>query len=137
MGSTPWPRVRAMLEARGLLDADGIARTIRASRCPACGSRVLRGLDRDRVGLVAVVDLAPVDPPRELAAVLTGRWTYRLTRSARGWELDHRNDFAIAGHSANEVPVLAEHVCGRQLVSPVDSWAAELTHRESADAPPY
>ena len=71
-------------------------------KCPSCRRVVLQGLDE---GLLARVDLAPVDHDGEIKALLTGRWTYSLMP---GRWLVHRNQDRIADLDGS---VHVEHRC--------------------------
>lgn len=71
--------------------------------CHHCHTPVLTGLAE---GLHATVDLHPLNPTQETAALLIGRWTYTLTRSG----LIHRDAGRIAGNTLTG-PILADHKC--------------------------
>lgn len=67
----------------------------------------------------------------ELAALLTGRATYRLRREAGRLTLHHRDQWHIGAHPADELireDVTPEHQCGAL-------WPDELT-RPTAFKPP-
>jgi hypothetical protein len=71
--------------------------------CRHCHTPVLAGLAE---GLHTRVDLTPLNPADEVAALLTGRWTYTLTRTG----LIHRDATRIAGDTLTG-PILADHKC--------------------------
>lgn len=72
-------------------------------QCPRCGTELLVAIDE---GIPAHVDAAPIDPADEIAALLTGRWTYALRRG----ELVHRDEYRIRGGYAGEA-IHAQHRC--------------------------
>jgi hypothetical protein len=72
--------------------------------CPRCGAPVYTGWAE---GLHATVDTEPLDPANEVAALITGRWTYTRTP---GGELVHRDAGRITGGSVPGT-VHAQHRC--------------------------
>lgn len=74
--------------------------------CPRCGGTVLRGIAE---GVTAVVDAEPIDPGGEVAALLTGAWTFTLSGTR---ELIHRDAGRIrGGHLRGSIHV--QHPCRR------------------------
>lgn len=103
-------------------------------RACVCGAVILVGLDADRAAGEAKVDVTPLTAVGEALAILAGRTTYLLRTTGRP-ELDHRSRWHIAGASADDVTVLAEHRCG---APPLPSRpAAVTTTKEMPDAPDY
>lgn len=111
--STPWNVVAEHLIRAGLMTADGITRRAKAINC-GCGAAILAGLDDDIAALPVRVDPKPLTPLAEALAVVVGRATATLRREARGYVLNYRDSYRIAGHpaGAGHYDVLAEHVCG-------------------------
>jgi hypothetical protein len=84
-----------------------ITTTPKGELCPRCRCVTIAGIAE---GLHARVDLTPLNPAGELAALLTDRWTYTLTRAG----LVYRDSFRIAsGHLRG--PVLPAHRCGQSI----------------------
>lgn len=100
---------RSFLLSTGALNADGISRKARASRCGTCNRRTLTGLDAERAAGVAVVDSQEIDRIGELLAVVRGLPTFTLRRIGGRWELDHR--MPIEMHSDRPWPVYPAHRC--------------------------
>lgn len=76
---------------------------------PRCGAPVLTG---HAEGLLARVDLTPLNRAGEIHALCAGLQTYTLTRTG----LVHRDACRIAGGSLTGAgPVLAEHACHRHI----------------------
>lgn len=127
----PW-LTRAIEESTG---APVGARNARPTR-HRCGAVVLVGLDDDLCALQAVVDPAPLTAAGELAAVLTGRWTYRADAAPDGRRVQLvRRDRWNMRTPPSQVPVLAEHRCGLQLsLAPP---AAPPQVRRADDLPPF
>lgn len=75
-------------------------------QCPRCRRPLLTGLAE---GLHAYVDVSPLSPAAEAAAVLAGRQTYTLRRSG----LIHRDAYRRADPTLAS-PVLAQHDCPRR-----------------------
>lgn len=124
-----WSMVQRILGARGLANADGISRTVRAGVCRRCHAPILTGLDSDVAALPARVDPEPVDQAGELLAVLAGRATYALRRAGLRLELDARSSFHMKTPPGNgRFDVLAEHACG---TPPLPTTASAL-HRGPA-----
>ncbi|GAB2952063.1 hypothetical protein GCM10027280_45580 [Micromonospora polyrhachis] len=74
-----------------------------------CGTPVIVGVAE---GLLARVDLTPLNRAGEIHALIAGLQTYTLTRHG----LIHRDAGRIAGTSlAKAGPVLAQHTCRRQI----------------------
>jgi hypothetical protein len=113
---------------------NGISRRAKHRAC-VCGAVILVGLDADRAAGEARVDVTPLTAVGEALAILTGRATY-LRRGAFRLELDHRSSWHIAGASADDVTVLAEHRCGAPAL-PTKPVANNADEKESPDAPPY
>lgn len=86
-----------------------------------CGAEVLTGWDGDRAALFVVLDAGLLNVIGEVAALASGRRTYRLWRSG----LDRRDRWNIPGHPPSlDLPVHAEHRCG------------EVIHRDHLLPPP-
>lgn len=136
----PW--LQHHLERIGAWNADGVTRTVRARRCPSCGAMTLRGLDDIRCAGAATTDGDPLTTLGEAVALLAGRTTYTLRRTAGRLELDHRHQWAVAAHppGAGEYDVVAEHVCGQATAAALTTTSRlrpPTVHQEIADAPPY
>lgn len=76
----------------------------------------MRGLDADAAAAAVTVDVAPLSPAGELAALVSGRTTYALTWiPGRGrYEIDIRFPDMIEHQSPGTVmnsDVVAKHVC--------------------------
>src|SRR6266705_1019056 len=99
---------RSKTTRRGWL-TDHTERSRRAARldtCPRCCTPTLVGPDHDTCARVVRVDTTPVDRIHEIAALLTGRYSYNLTRN----ELHYREPHHI--HSANQTePIHLNHQC--------------------------
>ncbi len=100
--------------SRNLVDqprwlADKVANTRRAAKpqpCPRCSAPTLTGPDHDTCARVVRVDTTSVDRIHEIAALLTGCYSYNLTRG----ELHYREPHHI--HSANQTePIHLNHQC--------------------------
>jgi hypothetical protein len=77
-----------------------------AKPCPRCRRPLLTGLAE---GIHAYVDITPLTPAGEIAAVLAGRQTYTLRRTGLiQRDAYRRADPALAS------PVLAQHDCLRR-----------------------
>lgn len=98
-----------------------------------CGAIVLVGLDADLCALTATVDPVPIDAAGELAATLTGRWTYLAERSGHRVQLVRRDRWNMRT-PAGVATVLAEHRCGLVLGDPIQSTPSA---QEVADACPF
>lgn len=101
--------MRSYLLSTGALNADGISRKARASRCSTCNRRTLTGLDADRAAGVAEVDSQEIDRIGEVLAVVRGLPTFTLRRIGGRWELDHR--MPIEMHNERRWPVYPSHRC--------------------------
>ena len=99
----------------------------RPRRCPACHAPVLIGLDDIICAVRAVADPTPLDRAGEVAALITGRDTYRLTDPPQQ-RLRRRDRWQIAGRPADTTTVLPAHACGAPL-APMPAPAS----KESAD----
>lgn len=95
-----------------------------------CGQIVLEGISG---GLTTTVDPTPLTALGELAALLTGRWTYDLAPSR---ELHHRDRWRI---QRRQPPVLAAHRCGHPPPPPEHIAAAPrtTTTAPATDTPPF
>ncbi|MEU5946288.1 hypothetical protein ABZ793_12090 [Micromonospora sp. NPDC047465] len=92
-----------------------ITTAIKVTTHPRCGAPVLTG---HAEGLLARVDLIPLNRAGEIHALVAGLQTYTLTRLG----LIHRDAGRIAGTALRDAgPVLAEHRCWRQI--PADQRA--------------
>ncbi len=94
------------------------------TRCPACHAPVIRALDDSICAFTAVVDPDPLDRAGEVAALITGRDTYALTRTPR-LTLRRRDRWQIAGRPADTLHVVAAHACGRPLGQPIAPTSQE------------
>lgn len=114
---------------------NGVSRRAKLRTCPSCGALIIVGLDADRCAGEARCDLRILTPAGEATALLTGRSTYRL-RSIGRLELDRRSRWHIAGESASDVDVVADHVCG---AAPLPAKPIEISEpsQEASDAIPY
>lgn len=134
------------LTTRGLWDADGVARKVRARRCRRCGKLTLVGLDAPRCAGTATTDPRPLSALGEAAALILGLGTYALRFAAGHLELDRRGTFEIRGSPAGAVRVLtrydrydvvAEHRCDIVALPSLPTvWAAPRVPDYSGD-PPY
>lgn len=107
-----------------------ITTSVTAAIHPRCGATVLTG---HAEGLLARVDLTPLNRGGEIHALCAGLQTYTLTRTG----LVHRDATRIAGGSLDG-PVLAEHRCHRLI--PADHRAvttAPATAPVDPDRCPY
>lgn len=106
--------IQTHLETRGLWNADGVSRAVRARQCRKCHKLVLTALDSDMCAGVAIVDPTPLSPLGEAAALILGRRTYFLWPRLDRLELDLRYDGAIAGRpaGAGRYDVVGTHECG-------------------------
>lgn len=84
-----------------------ITTAVAGSVHPRCGTPVLTGIAE---GLLARVDLTPLNRAGEIRALIAGLQTYTLTRTG----LVHRDACRIAG-TALTGPVLAEHACHHRI----------------------
>lgn len=84
-------------------DVHLVSTTVQPATCPRCRRQILVALDE---GLPARVDPAPITPAEEIAALLTGRWTYTRTRQG---DLIHRDAGRIRGHPPGDIHI--EHRC--------------------------
>lgn len=109
------PKIKAVLEARGLWNHDGINRKAHGRLCHRCGSPTMVGLDADRCALAAVCNPQPLTVLGELQALLSGLRTFTLTWLGGRYEIDYRDQWRIKGSppgSEANTDVLAEHKCG-------------------------
>lgn len=128
------------LQRTGRLDIDGVHRTTGRGRCARCHAVLLVGLDSDLCGLIARVDPWPVDRLSEFIAIVTGRWTYNLVRSAtssgkRCWNIDRRADYHIS--AAQKWIVVAEHRCGAPLPADDENIPTDIPVGVKADECPF
>jgi len=135
----PW--LKRMLEERGTLDPDGVSRRARTTFCDGCGAVVVRGLDDARCALVATVDPTPIGAVGEVLARLAGRETYELRWVSSRYELDHRDQFQIAGRPPVGVHACAEHRCAGALPAIAHVGGGPKAGRPAAgrtpDDPPF
>lgn len=96
---------------------------------PRCGATVLTG---HAEGLHTRVDLTPLNPAGEIAALLDNLQTYTLTRGG----LVHRDATRIAG-TALTGPVLAEHRCHRPVPTHHRQPSPPTTPAVVTDGCPY
>ena len=136
----PW--VEEALRAKGIWNDDGVSRSARARRCKECAAVILVGLDGDRCGGVARVDLTPLTPLAEALAVSTlDLMTYRLRWSVDHYEIDPRWQWDTEGAPAapGTVDVLPAHRCGQ----PVSTLPLARPHQRTTrtvgpdDVPPF
>ena len=100
------------LISKGYLTEQGLSRKAKVIVHRPCGQATISGLDGARCALDAWCDPAPLNAQGEVAALLQGRWTYRLD----GVRLDRRTRWTIGGHPPDHrVLVLAEHRCGEVI----------------------
>lgn len=110
------PATEAAKRAMSKQAPDGVRRAARAAACRRCGVSVMRGLDADLAAAAVAVDVQPLSPAGELAALLAGRRTYALTWVAgrARYEIDVRFpdmiEFRPPGTVFNS-DVVAGHVC--------------------------
>lgn len=136
--------LKAHLEDRGLWDADGVTRAVRARRCRDCREYVLVGLSSDRCGFPVAADPDPLSRLGEAVSLMAGRSTYSLRNAGDRLELDHRSHFEIRGEAARDRlrhDVLARHVCGLPSIGLSDglgaaSRLARAPDQHSFDGPP-
>jgi hypothetical protein len=112
---------------------NGISRRAKDCTC-VCGAAIVVGLDADRCAGEARADAVPIAAVGEVMALLAGRDTY-LRRGQFRIELDRRSRWHIAGASADDVDVLAEHRCGAPPLPTKPTPPA--TVREETDDPPF
>ncbi len=128
------------LAATGVLNADGISRTAHVRRCQGCPTWTVVGLDADRAAGPVTADVTPLSRVGEALALLAGRPTYTLRRTAGRLELDHRHRWAIAGNpiDGGDYDVVTEHHCG---TSPLPATNSRLRPQQIAAGahgpPPY
>ncbi|NAE18305.1 hypothetical protein [Enterococcus hirae] len=105
------------LEEKGLWTPTGYNRRASGRHCAHCHRVVLAGLDGDPCGWNAITDPYLLNPMQELAALITGRATYRIHISGSGYEIDIRTHWHIDASPAastdalGPVRVIAEHAC--------------------------
>lgn len=104
-----WPALQAHLEQIGRADTDGVRRAARYTRC-ACGRPVLVGLDSDVAGLPVTADVADLDRPAELAALLDERTTFTVLELPGRLVLAPRHVEVIRAPRQLR-PVVAAHRC--------------------------
>ena len=103
------------LIATGVLTPDGVTRRARPRPCPRCQPLVLVGLDHARCALPPTTNPTPLTPAGELAALLTGRETYKLTPNRNAYELNWRDQHSIRAKPAGTLhgaDIVATHQCG-------------------------
>lgn len=115
---------------------NGVSRRAKLRTCQACGALILVGLDANRCAGEARCDLPILTAAGEATALLTGRSTYRL-RSIGRLELDYRSRWHIAGASAEQVDVVASHVCNAAPLPSKPVTITETPSQEASDAIPY
>lgn len=110
MTGNPMPSwLRSMLEAKGVISAQGLTGKARIVTHRTCGIPTLAGFDDHVAALDAWCDLGQLTAEGELRALLDGRQTYRLWN---GRELRRRDRWNIPGHPPTQrAPVFAEHRC--------------------------
>lgn len=129
------------LEQTGAWSRDGIGRVAKLRRCQACPAWTITGLDADRCAFAVTTDTQPLSPLGEALAVVTGRVTFALRRTAGSRiTLDHRHPIAIAATpaGAGDYDVVAAHVCGADVLPTIPSKYQPSTRRqELPDAAPF
>lgn len=133
----PW--LKQHLVDIGAWNADGCARSARVRR-HTCGAHVVYGLDDARCAWPAITDTEPLSAGGEAIAILAGRLTYNLIRTGTRIELDHRNQFKVAGSppGSRDHDVVAAHVCGADpLPTMPTAYAMTTTTKGTTDEPPY
>lgn len=138
---SPMPdHVLAHLIRIGRLDDDGISRRAHARLCRACGAVTMAGLDDDKVAVTARVDPVPLSPLGEAQVLMSGRRTYALEYTSRGYRLDPRTAAHIRRAPAGSVPgidVVGEHRCGAPAAPSAQSQVrAPYAAPGPADGPP-
>lgn len=121
--------VVAHLIAVGRIDSDGVSRSAHASRC-ACGEMTFVGLDHDKCAMTVRVDASPLARAGEVEALLTGRSTYELAHTGRGYRIDPRRAAHIRKRPAGSLrsaDVVAEHRC---TTDPLTSTATRILTRQ-------
>jgi hypothetical protein len=93
-----------------------ISRPAYTQLCTTCHRHILTAIDQ---GLTIHADPEPLGIPAEIAARLTGRGTYDITRTGGKTYLITRDIFRI--RADREYPVIGDHLCiqGHRLVN---SW---------------
>ena len=126
------------LEDTGRRGRDGIGRAARVTRCTDCGALILTGLDNDRCAGVARADVTALAPLGEALALITGRATYALVRTAGRVELTLRDRWQIAGSPAGTggVDIVAAHTCQAVDLPSLPSTYAKATSARLS-APPF
>ena len=117
----------------GHWDVHGVGRTARGRKCHKCKTFILAGLDADRCASSAYADPTPLSALGEAMALVAGRQTYALRRSANGFRLDVRDRWQIASQPAGpgrRFDVIADHVCNDP--GPTGPLLAESIHSLSA-----
>lgn len=98
----------------GHLTETGLSRRARIRICPTCHQPTLAALDDDTCAFETHCDPHPLNPLGEALALVEGRRTLALHRTAGHWELDRRDHRHItddpASHRHRE-DVLRQHRC--------------------------
>ncbi len=129
----------AWLVEQGHLAPDGTSRKAKLRRCPTCRRQILTGDDDDRCAFTARADPHPLTELGEALALLAGRTTYSLARTAGGVVLWRRDVGQIRRWPASTHPsedVLAEHRCDLPAPSGPLLAVANLARPTVADLPP-
>lgn len=131
MTRQPMPRwMRSMLEAKGVISAQGLTATARIHTHRPCGIPTLAGFDDHVAALDAWCDLAQLSTLGEALALLDHRRTYQLWNDSH---LRRRDRWNIPGHPPSErVPVFAEHRCHAPIPA---TWCLPPTPAEQPTAP--
>jgi hypothetical protein len=131
---TDWQQVQRIRYAAGQIDETGTGRRAHAIYCPQCHALCIAGLDADRCAISVRCDPVPVpDPAGELAALLAGRRTYRLSWVGR-YELDPRTPVEIETEHPGDplnggvVEVLVQHRCGLPTPGVPGHWEPRNRH---------
>ena len=135
--STHWNRIRAMLEAQGLM-VDRMTRRVSARTCRECHAPILAAIAGDVAGIPAYVDPVPLSPLGEALAVLCGRYTCSLRPAARGLRLDLRDSYHITeAAGSGRYDVVAQHRCGAAPLPEALSKLPAPTPRKKETACPF
>jgi hypothetical protein len=124
------------LRTIGADNPDGVSRRARLTHCRTCRRTLVVGLDADPCGIAATADAQEIDAVGEYLALTLGLRTFTLTRTAGTWQLEYRDQFAVAGEKKH--PILAAHTCTIRLPPAVESLfppAPPPTPAYSADPP--
>jgi hypothetical protein len=116
---------------------DGVRRQAKAAECRRCGVAIMRGLDGDALARAVAVDVAPLSPAGELAALVAGRLTYALAwvPGRAAYEINARFPDMIEHQPPGTVPnsdVVVAHLCH---AAPLDVLNTNHVRRDSGALP--